>query len=850
MPARTLLAIALLLLLGAGGLSAEPVLSRIDSFQGMAFIRASRLAVSADGAFIYALQSNVGLSVLRRDDTGVYRYVTSHFPWNEDETLRSIGNFVLGPGETQVYTTGSDTIAVLDRDAETGLLMLAQALLPSQNGMPVFDDPGALAFSSGGETLYVGVRDLDAQRILVLGRDPADGTLSLVQEIATDASDAQQSVKALLPSPDGEHLYVLGKPSVAVYDRDPGTGELAFVEAMDWLSAESLGIYSTRMGAISPDGAHVYAFGGNSCYNSCYEEGLAVLSRDPVSGGLTLLEADEDTIGPITTAIEMSPDGRHVYLANRDEGLRVSIYERDAGGLLEPGGHVDGQAVSVFTDVTAMTFDAAGSTLYASGHEDRPLVPMTRDVETGELTVEPRVLDAEEGITGPLEMVVSPDGGNLYVLGYLSQSIASFAWDEEAGALRPLGAVFRLDEGLNEMQAPIRLRINRDGSRLYSLGEYGPMTVFACDDAGELELIGHFETAVGDSVALEISPDGDDLYLLGFNALAVMSRDAADQLTVEQTIAGAAAYRDLALSPDARHAYVLAGFDCGEESACWQLDVFERDPATGLLDHRDTVSGFGSEAFDSPRSLAISPDGAHLYFSSVQDETAVIGIFSRDAADGSLELTGVHPAGEVETPDWDEIRLRIAPDGRYVYTSRSPNTVSIFARDPESGLLSDLEPYVDDELGTGTRGGATGLAVSPGGGLVFAAGFARSRITTLSSRCLANVEACAQGDRFRISVDWRDYEGRTGNARRVEPLGDSTRVFWFFDQNNWEMMVKVLDGCAINERFWVFAAATTDVETTLTVTDTWTGESRSYFNALGVASPAITDTGAFDACDP
>ena len=47
----------------------------------------------------------------------------------------------------------------------------------------------------------------------------------------------------------------------------------------------------------------------------------------------------------------------------------------------------------------------------------------------------------------------------------------------------------------------------------------------------------------------------------------------------------------------------------------------------------------------------------------------------------------------------------------------------------------------------------------------------------------------------------------------------------------------------------MFSAATTNVEYTLTVTDTLTAESKSYRNELGTSAPAITDTGAFAACD-
>ena len=50
----------------------------------------------------------------------------------------------------------------------------------------------------------------------------------------------------------------------------------------------------------------------------------------------------------------------------------------------------------------------------------------------------------------------------------------------------------------------------------------------------------------------------------------------------------------------------------------------------------------------------------------------------------------------------------------------------------------------------------------------------------------------------------------------------SCRTFWFFDPSdeaNFELCLKVLDGTRVNDRFWVFAAATTDVEYTLTIED-------------------------------
>lgn len=110
---------------------------------------------------------------------------------------------------------------------------------------------------------------------------------------------------------------------------------------------------------------------------------------------------------------------------------------------------------------------------------------------------------------------------------------------------------------------------------------------------------------------------------------------------------------------------------------------------------------------------------------------------------------------------------------------------------------------------------------------------------------------CLQGGRFRVQATWRDFSGNTGVGTVVQ-LGSASSndsgLFWFFDSANWEMLVKVINGCSFNNHYWVFAAATTDVEYTLTVTDTETNEVSSYTNQLGVASPATTDTSAFATC--
>jgi hypothetical protein len=86
-------------------------------------------------------------------------------------------------------------------------------------------------------------------------------------------------------------------------------------------------------------------------------------------------------------------------------------------------------------------------------------------------------------------------------------------------------------------------------------------------------------------------------------------------------------------------------------------------------------------------------------------------------------------------------------------------------------------------------------------------------------------------DRFQVQVDFVDPRTGIAGQGRPVPLTDDTGAFWFFDPANLELMVKVLDGRAINGHFWVFYGALSDVEYTITVTDTATGGKRTYHNA-------------------
>lgn len=105
---------------------------------------------------------------------------------------------------------------------------------------------------------------------------------------------------------------------------------------------------------------------------------------------------------------------------------------------------------------------------------------------------------------------------------------------------------------------------------------------------------------------------------------------------------------------------------------------------------------------------------------------------------------------------------------------------------------------------------------------------------------------CLNQDRFAVRVQWTDFEGNDGVGQAI-PLLDDTGLFWFFQPENVELTVKVIDACGPFDRFWVFVASGSTVEYEIRVTDTASDPEQTNFyrNQLGEVPSLIPDTGAF-----
>lgn len=139
-------------------------------------------------------------------------------------------------------------------------------------------------------------------------------------------------------------------------------------------------------------------------------------------------------------------------------------------------------------------------------------------------------------------------------------------------------------------------------------------------------------------------------------------------------------------------------------------------------------------------------------------------------------------------------------------------------------------------LGTGTFAGYRNLGI-------------RAKFTPVSTGpCVENATTmCLNNGRFQVRATFQTNTGQSGSAQVVKLTGD-TGYFWFFNPSNVEAVVKVLNGCGVNNRYWFFAGGLTNVRTVITVTDTQTGETETYTNPQNTPFRPIQDTDAFATC--
>ncbi len=123
-----------------------------------------------------------------------------------------------------------------------------------------------------------------------------------------------------------------------------------------------------------------------------------------------------------------------------------------------------------------------------------------------------------------------------------------------------------------------------------------------------------------------------------------------------------------------------------------------------------------------PTNLVIAPGNNHVYVASPGSNSIIL--FSRNSFTGRLLQIKTYTDNENGIDGLSQVHdLAISPDGHHIYaTGEADDSVAVFSRDINKGLLTFIENHKDDILGVRGLDGVSGILVSPDGKNVYAAG--------------------------------------------------------------------------------------------------------------------------------
>ena len=356
------------------------------------------------------------------------------------------------------------------------------------------------------------------------------------------------------------------------------------------------------------------------------------------------------------------------------------------------------------------------------------------------------------GLKGVSDLTMSPDGKHIYTAASSVDTIGVFSRESETtnanfGKLTAIQVVKDTDTGVDGLDYVWSLTVSPDGKHVYTTGYnddaisvFSRNTNAANADFGKLtflQVLKDTDTgvdALDGANALAMDSEGKNVYVASWNedAVGVFSRNTdADnanfgKLTYKQEILDTNnptrldEPASIIISPDDKHLYVVS-------TAADTVSVLSRntDPAdanfgklTLVEVHKDAVNNV--DGLDGADSIAISPDGKHVYVGGSLDDA--IAIFKRNS-DGKLTYSYVEKKSQSGLPLDDIDSLIVSPDGTRLYaTASDDHAVLSFRRDATTGELTYQGAALNNVNGVTGIGGAKVVITSQDGGHVYVGG--------------------------------------------------------------------------------------------------------------------------------
>lgn len=578
----------------------------------------------------------------------------------------------------RLYVTGllGNSLTALSVDPVTGGFLIDAQVEEGGldiDGAPVSGLRGArdVVVGSEGRFVYVSSQVDDALLIFEIElSDPmsADfGGLRLIEGLspADPNLESLDQPQGLALSGDGDTLYLTAANSGAIYvfDRETdagsaGYGRLTWIQDLDTGVLPELG--GARQVIVDSDGDHVYVA-------ATAADAIVAFDRAP-DGTLTHLQTRQaPAVAGLSGVADLalSPDGDHLYAVGRDSGA-VVVFPRD---------------------------DAPASGLY------------------GRLGTPIQQLDDEPGLVGPRAIVVSDDGGSVYVAAFETNSVLVFRRDRVTGEIETIG---RRIDGSNQagLSGVSSLAFSGNGESLFTgsvldgaVVRFDRAGFSRCDlDSGTGDVVVEVDVAAGGEIVIDLDVD------VFADAQGVSCPEPLDpeRQCVVNTV-------DLNWTETAGSRSVSAS-DASFLAAAARLKIEKSD---SLAEFRGLA---GARAIAGTEVL-----GSHLYVAAPGEPG--LGVYALTPSTGPtgaapLSFEQLVPNGQGPVSSLNGVSdILVSPDGRHVYASSSlDNAIVAFEREAATGRLTWLATYSNNASGVIGLSGARSLAMDSQGRHLYVAG--------------------------------------------------------------------------------------------------------------------------------
>jgi 6-phosphogluconolactonase (cycloisomerase 2 family) len=346
------------------------IVTGLEASSGNDLETAFSIAISPDEQHLYVINEIANaITVFRRDmiNQGQLAFI-------EKNEVNGAKSLAVSQDGNHVYVTSKseNALVVFRRDQETGTLLLVDTKTEGRDGVSGLIEASSVVVD--GNSVYVGGSN---KAIAIFTRNPNNDTLTF-NTVKDDWGDGNGAISMDI-SPDKKYLYMLGNSALTVFERETNSGNLIFIESHDQINGNGLV-------AISPDSQNMYI-------TDYFTDSLFVFERldtgelkfiQKLKDGQLLKDGQKDIDGlDYVTSAKVSADGNHVYVVTGnsigfgDNALAVFSRNPDTGELtLLPGDDENEEYDNINNDlgfVQSLVITADNQNVYVARKSDNAI---------------------------------------------------------------------------------------------------------------------------------------------------------------------------------------------------------------------------------------------------------------------------------------------------------------------------------------------------------------------------------------------------------------------------------------------------------------------------------------------